>query len=130
MDVSYLIQAIILGISVIVAAIGLYFVIKIWIVWKRVDKELLKARVFLSNNFLMKNWIHVFFISAFVMIRRIIEFLDLLNFWGKSEDVTSLALVYLFHLMGLAVIILLVRFVHYWYKLIYSAIPNSKIIRE
>ncbi len=124
MDVSFLIQATILSGSVIIAFIGLYFIIKIWIVWKRVDKELLRARVFLNNNFLMKNWIHVFFVGAFVTIRRIIELLDLLNFWGKNEDVTSLALVYLFNLTGLAVIILLVLLAHYWYKLIYSAIPK------
>ena len=88
------------------------------------DKDLLKARVFLNNNFLMKNWIHVFFVGAFVTIRRIIELLDLLNFREKNEGMTSLALVYLFHLMGLAVIILLVLLAHYWYKLIYSAIPK------
>ena len=46
------------------------------------------------------------------------------GFIKSAEDVTSFGLVYLFNLMGLAVIILLVLLAHYWYKLIYSAIPN------
>ena len=126
MDDSISIQfhVIILGGSIIIALIGLYFIIKILIVWNRVDKELLRARVFLNNNFLMKNWIYVLLVAAFVIIRRIISFLDLLNLWGKSENVISLVLIYLFHLMGLAVIILLVLLAHHWYKLIMGCAPK------
>lgn len=124
MDVSLLIQAIILGISLIVAVIGFYFIIKIWIIWKRVDRELLKARVFLNKDFLMKFWIQMFFVGALVTIRRIIEFLYVLFLREKSGDMTSLTLVYLFQLMGLAVIILLALLAYNCYKLIYSAIPR------
>ncbi len=46
--------------SVLLSLVGLYFVIRIWMKWKNLDKDLLKARVFLNINFLEKNWLLVF----------------------------------------------------------------------
>ncbi|MDP2766934.1 MAG: hypothetical protein Q8O41_05730, partial [Candidatus Methanoperedens sp.] len=65
--------------SVAVAFIGLFFVLKIWLVWKRVDINVLKARVFLDKKFLVRNWIYIFIIGAFIVMRRIMELYDLLE---------------------------------------------------
>ncbi len=110
------IRIIIVGGSVIISLIGLFFVIKIWMVWKHVDKEILKARVFLNKNFLEKNWICIFMAGAFIAVRRVMQLLELLGFPIINSDTI------LFDLMGLAVISLLVLLVYYWYRLIYSRI--------
>ncbi len=110
------IRIIIVGGSVITSLIGLFCVIKIWMVWKHVNKEILKARVFLNKNFLEKNWICIFMAGAFIAVRRVMQLLELLGFPIINSDTI------LFDLMGLAVISLLVLLVHYWYRLIYSTI--------
>ncbi|NJD76569.1 MAG: hypothetical protein FIB08_05655 [Candidatus Methanoperedens sp.] len=106
--------------SVIISFIGLFFVIKICAVWTSVDKGVLKARVFLSSNFLMKNWIYVFLAGAFIAMRRMIQLLDLLEFPVKSRGMD-----YLFDLMGLIVISLLVMLAFQWYRLVYSTFPDG-----
>jgi hypothetical protein len=111
------IRIIIVSSSVIIALIGLVFVIKIWMVWKQVNKNLLKARVFLNSNFLMKNWIFVFLAGAFIAMRRVMQLLELLEF---QKTGTPAAII--FDLMGLAVIILLVLLAYHWYRLVYSTI--------
>ncbi len=113
------IKIMIVGSSVLIAFIGLFLVIKIWMVWIHVDKDILKARVFLNSNFLMKNWMYVFFAGAFIAERRVMELLELLGISFKSTG-------YLFDLMGLAVISLLVMLAYHWYRLVYSTIPSHR----
>ncbi|HEY9247203.1 MAG TPA: hypothetical protein VIO11_10190 [Candidatus Methanoperedens sp.] len=112
---------IIVGSSVITALAGLYFVIRIWMVWKYVDKDLFKARVFLNNNFMLKNWMYIIFAGAFVAVRRIMEFLELLGI-----PVKKIGNFYLFDLIGFLVIFFLVLLAYRWYKLIYSTIPPHR----
>ncbi len=115
------ISLILVGCSIIVAFIGLFFVFKIWLVWKRLDKNLLKTMVFLDENFLVRNWVYLLATGAFVTLRRVIQFLEILGVPIKSETGTII-----FDLMGLAVITLLVQLGYYWYRLIYSSLPPSK----
>ncbi len=116
-----IVSIILVGCSIIVAFIGLFFVFKIWLVWKRLDKNLLKTMVFLDENFLMRNWVYLLATGAFIALRRVIEFLEILGVLIKSETETII-----FDLMGLAVITLLVQLGYYWYRLIYSSLPPSK----
>lgn len=106
--------------SVAVAFIGLYFVLKIWLVWKRVDITVLKARVFLDEEFLVRNWIYIFIAGAFIVLRRILQLLILLGIPVQSPEETILS-----DVTGLAVMALLVLLAYYWYKLVYSAINRS-----
>ncbi len=115
------ISLILVALSIIVAFIGLFFVFKIWLVWKRLDKNLLKTMVFLDENFLMRNWVYLLATGAFIALRRVIEFLEILGVLIKSETETII-----FDLIGLAVITLLVQLGYYWYRLIYSSLPPSK----
>ncbi len=113
-----IVSIILVGCSIIVAFIGLFFVFKIWLVWKRLDKNLLKTMVFLDENFLVRNWVYLLAAGTFIAVRRVIQFLGLLGFpiGGTAETI-------IFDLMGLAVITLLVQLGYYWYRLIYSSLP-------
>ncbi len=113
------INVILVTCSVIVAFAGLYFVLKIWLVWKRVDMNVLKARVFLDDRFLARNWMYIFIAGAFIALIRVLQLLSLSGVWieGPGEEIIS-------DLMGLAVIILLVMLASHWYKLVYSAIGS------
>jgi hypothetical protein len=108
---------ILVGLSVILGFMGLFFVLKIWFVWKRVDINLLKARVFLNPNFLIRNWIYIIITGAFIVVRRIFELFELIekNIW--TPEITIF-----FNMMGLVVVALLVTLAYYWYKLVDSAI--------
>lgn len=114
------INVILVTCSVIFAFAGLYFVLKIWLVWKRVDMNVLKARVFLDDRFLVRNWMYIFIAGAFIALIRVLQLLSLSGVWieGPGEAV-------ILDLMGLAVIILLVLLASHWYKLVYSAIGSS-----
>lgn len=116
-----ILSIVLVGCSIIVAFIGLFFVFKIWLVWKRLDKNLLKTMVFLDENFLVRNWVYLLATGAFIALRRVIQFLEILEVPIKSEAETII-----FDLMGLAVISLLVQLGYYWYRLIYSSLPPSK----
>jgi hypothetical protein len=114
------INVILVTCSVIVAFAGLYFVLKIWLVWKRVDMNVLKARVFLDDRFLVRNWMYIFIAGAFIALIRVLQLLSLSGVWieGPGETV-------ILDLMRLAVVILLVLLASHWYKLVYSAIGSS-----
>ena len=106
--------------SIIIGFIGLIFVMRIWLVWKRVDMNVLKARVFLSPKFLKRNWLLIFLAGAFIVIRRILQLFDLLDHPILNYDLTII-----YDLMGVAVISLLVIMAYYWYNLVESAIEHS-----
>ncbi len=87
--------------SIILALIGFVIVLRIWMRWKNVDKDVLKARVFLDKMFLEKNWIYVFLTGASISIHQSLEFMMasnyILNDWAElsSEILEFLALVFL-----------------------------------
>jgi hypothetical protein len=106
--------------SVIIGFIGFFFVLKIWLVWKQVDRNVLKARVFLDPNFLVRNWVLIFIAGAFIVIRRILYLFDLIELPKLSSEMTII-----FDFMGLVVVVLLVVLAYYWYKLVDSAIEHN-----
>lgn len=114
------INVILVTCSVIVAFAGLYFVLKIWLVWKQVDMNVLKARVFLDDRFLVRNWMYIFIAGAFIALIRVLQLLSLSGVWIEGIDEAIIS-----DLMGLAVVVLLVLLASHWYKLVYSAIGSS-----
>jgi len=114
------INIILVALSVITGFVGFFFVFKIWLVWKHVDINVLKARVFLDPNFLIKNWVYIFITGAFIVIRRILQLIDLSGLPKLSSE-----MIIIFDLMGLMVVCLLVRLAYYWYKLVDSAIEHN-----
>ncbi|MDP3103374.1 MAG: hypothetical protein Q8M95_02060 [Candidatus Methanoperedens sp.] len=113
------INIILVSSSVILGFIGFFFVLKIWLVWKRVDTNVLKARVFLDPKFLIRNWVYIFIAGAFIVMRRILELFKLLKI-PVLEDMTII-----FDLIGLVVVALLVLLAYHWYKLVDSALEHK-----
>ncbi|MDP2841250.1 MAG: hypothetical protein Q8O17_03100 [Candidatus Methanoperedens sp.] len=114
------INIILVACSVIIGFIGFFFVLKIWLVWKQVDMNVLKARVFLDPKFLIRNWVFIFIAGAFIVMRRILHLFDLLELPKLSSEMTIIV-----DFMGLAVVVLLVLLAYYWYKLVDSAIEHN-----
>lgn len=113
------INVFLLACSVISGFIGYIFVLKIFLVWNRVDLNLLKARVFLDPKFLVRNWVYIFFTGAFIVMRRILELFDQLNILVlKNISV-------IFDLMGLAVVVSLVILAYFWHNLINSSLDRK-----
>ncbi|HEY9245581.1 MAG TPA: hypothetical protein VIO11_01925 [Candidatus Methanoperedens sp.] len=87
--------------SIIFALIGFFIVVRIWMKWKIIDKDVLKARVFLDKMFLEKNWIYVFLTGASISVHQTLEFLlasnYIVNDWAGyfSEILEFFALVFL-----------------------------------
>jgi hypothetical protein len=112
------VSIILVGSAVIVGFIGLFLVFKIWMVLKRLDKNLLKTMVLLDEQFLVRNWVYLLAAGAFIFLRRVIQLMGLLGL-----PIQSTAVIIIIDLMGLAVITLLVQLGYYWYRLIYSSLP-------
>jgi hypothetical protein len=79
MDYFFL-NMILMSSSVILALIGFYFVVRIWIKWRNIDMDILKARVFLNKKFLETNWRYVFLSGASLTAHQFMGFLIQLNF--------------------------------------------------
>jgi hypothetical protein len=92
------------GGSVILALIGLYFVVRIWIKWRNIDMDILKARVFLNKKFLEKNGRYVFLSGASLTAHQFMGFLIQLNF--ITGDLTS-SLSEILNFMSLAFLLIL-----------------------
>jgi hypothetical protein len=80
----FFINMILTGISVILSLIGLYFVVRIWIIWRNIDIDILKARVFLNKKFLETNWRYVFLSGASLAAHQFMGFLIQLNYMVSS----------------------------------------------
>lgn len=98
---NFSLNTILAGSSVILALIGFYFVVRIWIKWRDIDMDILKARVFLNKKFLETNWRYVFLSGASLTGHQFIGFLMQLNFitgdliYSLSEILGFIALVFL-----------------------------------
>ncbi len=97
----FFLNTVLTGGSVILALIGFYFVTRIWIKWRNIDMDILKARVFLNKKFLETNWRYVFLSGASLTAHQFIGLLmqlnvitgDLIN--SLSEILGFMALVFL-----------------------------------
>lgn len=101
MDVEFL-HLILAAISVVLALLGLYIVIRIWLKWRKLDIEVIKGRVFLNKKFLEKNWLYVFLAGAALTLHQSIELVRSSNLisdngllYVLSEIFLSLTLVFL-----------------------------------
>lgn len=114
-------HSILSGSSIIFALIGLYFVVRIWMKWQNLNKDLLKARVFLNTKFLEKNWMYVFFSGAFLTTHQSIEFLRYSSYISINYIIIEL-LSEIFEFIALVFLIILA---YEWFKLIRSVGDNK-----
>ena len=98
------------GSSIIIAIIGLYFIVKTWIIWQYIDIDVLKARVFLNKKFLKRNWRYIFLSGASQAIHQFVELLLSLNYLAKTPLVEQISGI--LEIMALGFLVLLT---YEWY---------------
>ena len=110
-------QIAILGITVLIALIGLYFSMLAWSSWRHMDDDVLRARAFLTRKFLTRNFILVFVSGAFVGFHTIFELVDIFGY--PSALMRFEQEIRISHYLSLTFsLFLLVLLACYWYKLI------------
>lgn len=65
------------GITVLLGIISALLFIKLLAAWKNINKNLLKARVFLVDGFVMKNIWVIFVVGLLIALHNFIEFLGM-----------------------------------------------------
>jgi hypothetical protein len=74
MDTELETIAIFNGMAILSAIIGIYFVIKSWILWTRTPDDLRRAKVFLTKRFLYRNFIINIIVIVLLAIHIFLEF--------------------------------------------------------
>ena len=97
---------------VIFAIINLYLFINIWKIWKNIEIDTIKARVFLNKNFVQRNWLYVFFSSASMLFHQLIDHLTTLNYLS-NELVNDLS-----EIIELMAFVFLIILTYEWYKVL------------
>ncbi|VVB96894.1 Uncharacterised protein [uncultured archaeon] len=115
---NFSLDTIFAGGSVILTFIGFYFVTRIWIKWRNIDMDILKARVFLNKKFLETNWGYIFLSGASFTVHEFLDFLIRLNY-TTSSYIESLSEVFEFLAM-----LFLVILAYEWFVLV-SAKKNQ-----
>ena len=116
MDTYYFLSLAFNFASIILGLLGLFFVIKNWLVWQETSLDVIKARAFLDKKFLNKNWFYLVLVGGIIMSRRVYRYIELNS--NESVDVGVNEL--LFDFLGLFVIIILVTMAYQWYKIIHT----------
>ncbi|KAF5426409.1 hypothetical protein C5S42_07660 [Candidatus Methanomarinus sp.] len=101
--------------SIVLALIGLFFVIQNWRVWRKIGLDIIKAKAFLNKEFLEWNWVCIVVVGALIVIRRIFRFYELMTGGTISPGIKVI-----FDIIGFVVILLLVLIAYQWYKLIHD----------
>lgn len=113
------------GGSALIGVIGLYLVIRIWKKWQYIDIDLIKARVFLNKNFLIKNWQYTFLTGASQATHQFLDFIVSLDYLTNSSFLEQIS-----SFLEFMVLLFLVILAYEWYKMIYSRnekknVPNA-----
>lgn len=74
MDMEQEAIAIFTGIAILFAIIGIYFVIKAWILWTRTPDDVLRAKAFITKKFLHRNFILIFILIVLVAVHTFLEY--------------------------------------------------------
>lgn len=100
MDIT--LNSILTSSSLLFALIGFYMVIRVWTIWRKLDIETIRGRVFLNKKFLERNWKYVFLTGAAVTLHQFIVLAWSSNLisingpmWVLSEILETLSLVFL-----------------------------------
>jgi ABC-type Na+ efflux pump permease subunit len=102
------------AVSVALAFIGLYLVVLIWKKWRNMDKGLIKARVFLDEGFLARNWFYIFLSGAVLTVHQFLGILPL-DFLPGSGLVMQMS-----SILESVALVFLVVLAYEWYVLIYK----------
>ena len=99
--------------NMLVALIGLVFVIKIFLMWNHIDKSMLKAKVFLDEKFLYNNWIYLFWIGTFVVFHQ-----GLIIVYNSTMPQFNTELRFISDIFEFSSVVLIVILCYRWYKIL------------
>ena len=107
------------GITAVFGIFGIFLFIKLFSSLKSVNLDTLKARVFLSEDFVMKNVVIIFIVGLLIAIHNFIEYLGLGHPEFYYGTIATIFPARLFAVTELFVAILLVEWLMYrWIKII------------
>lgn len=106
------------GITAVFGIFGFFLFLRLLSVWKRIDPTVIKARVFLSDKFVMEHIIVIFVVGMLFTIHVFLEYLDI---WQPDFYSTYLVAQFPIRLIAvtdLLIIILLIEWLMYqWIKI-------------
>lgn len=100
--------------SLILAFIGLYFVVRVWSKWNTIDMEVLKAKVFLNKKFLERNWLYVFIAGAVLTIHQATELLISINLVKEGGVIDQIS-----EILEFTALVSLIILAYEWFKVLY-----------
>jgi hypothetical protein len=65
------------GITAAFGILGVFLFLNLLTVWKKIDPNIIKARVFLADKFVMKNIIVIFIVGMLIALHNFLEYLGL-----------------------------------------------------
>ncbi len=117
MDMEQEAIAIFIGVAILFAIIGIYFIIRAWILWTRTPDDVLRAKAFIAKQFLHRNFIIIFILIVLVAIHTFLEYFVIYGYplyLAQFERFMSM-----FYLSLLPVsMFLLAILAYYWYRLL------------
>ena len=99
--------------AILLATLGVFFVIRIMLKWKSISLEVLKARVFLDKTFLKKNLIDISFAGIFLVPYQIAELFKHFEFISDHHIIYEIS-----EIFELISIIFLVSLLYEWYVIL------------
>lgn len=102
--------------SIILGLVGLFLIVKNWLVWRETGLHIIKARAFLDKKFLDKNWFYLVLVGGIIMSRRVYRYIEIYSNGSIEVGVTEL----IFDFLGFFVILILVIMAYQWYKIIHT----------
>jgi ABC-type dipeptide/oligopeptide/nickel transport system permease component len=112
MDMEQEVIAIFTGAAILFAIIGMYFVIRAWILWARTPDDVLRAKAFITRQFLHRSFILIFILIVLVAFHTFLEFFVVYgypSYLGQFEHLISV-----FYLSLLSVSMLLLAILAYY----------------
>jgi|SRR3989304_5188319 len=108
-------------IGILFAIIGLYYSSRSWFIWKNMDEDTVRAKVFLTKDFLNENFKIMLIVGFLVAVQFIFE---LTQFFGFSSiffvSGQQIEAIYLGTLT--LTMLLMVLSAYFWYRLLYFKI--------
>lgn len=119
MDKGLETMAIFNGIAILSAIIGIYFVIRSWILWTHTPDDIRRAKVFLTRKFLYRNFMINVIVLILVAIHIFLEFLVEYGFPSYFARFKLLMSVLYISLLSISMILLATQSYH-WFTLLSS----------
>ncbi len=110
--------------GMLVALIGLIFVIQIFLMWNNIDKSMLKSKVYLDEKFLYNNWIYLFWIGTLIIFHQAIAIVYNSTIPLLNIKLTELG--YISNIFEFTSVVLIVIFCYRWYKLMNACTFKNK----